>query len=105
MNDQKIGVPRQDQEGEAFKRGCRKAVVGLRAVICDAVTSFRGAQKLMTWSLYAVVERWRCQRSSARNDSSVHVALFLSLSLLPRMLLCFSLPRPSCLYLQGKRGG
>lgn len=44
-------VPRQDQKGEAFKRGCRKAVVGLRAVICDAVTSFRGAQKLMTWSL------------------------------------------------------
>lgn len=66
-------VPRQDQKGEAFKRGCRKAVVGLRAVICDAVTSFRGAQKLMTWSLCAVVERWRCQRSSARNDSSVHV--------------------------------
>lgn len=78
-------VPRQDQEGEAFKRGCRKAMVGPQKLwFVTRLRHFEAAQKLMTWSLFAEVERWRCCLRSARNESPV--------------VSVFSLLLPSCCF-------
>lgn len=48
---------------------------------------FEAAQKLMTWSLFAEVERWRCCLRSARNESPV---VSVSRSCLRRAALPFS---------------
>lgn len=95
-------VPRQDQEGEAFKRGCRKAMVGPRS--CDLWRGYVISRRRRSWwhGAYLLSLRGGGVVCDLRGTN-----LRLSQSLAPAyvVLLCLSLLGPPCLYRQGKRVG
>lgn len=91
-------MQRQDQEGEAFKPSCRRAVVLAQVLIRDAVTSFGGGDgaddmelifACALCMLVVVVGKWESPRSARNRRRTRSPRCLLPLSSSNSRFCCF----------------